>query len=137
MPRPLYLLINPFILAVFLAIWSDTAVAKSASEIDAQANQAIKQLYAESSAAKELGAKASGILIFPDITKGGLIIGAEYGEGVLRVADASQGYYSSTSGSIGLQIGISSRSLVIMFMTDEALKNFPVATAGRLVLMPM
>ena len=124
MHRFLRILTRPFILTLLVAAWSSTATANSAAEIDAGANQAIERLYKESSAAKELGAKASGILIFPDITKGGLIIGGEYGEGVLRVADASQGYYSSTSGSIGLQIGISSRSLVIMFMTDEALKKF-------------
>jgi lipid-binding SYLF domain-containing protein len=40
----------------------------------------------------------------------------------------SQGYYSSASGSIGLQLGISSRSLVIMFMTDEALTEFTGST---------
>ena len=66
-------------------------------------------------------------MVFPDITKGGLIIGGEYGEGALRVDGKTQGYYSSASASIGLQIGISSRSLVIMFMTDEALKEFTSA----------
>ena len=124
MPRPLYLLVQPMILLLLVVIWSDTAAAESAAEIDAKANQAIERLYKESSAAKELGAKASGILIFPDITKAGLIVGGEYGEGVLRVSGAPRGYYSSTSGSIGLQIGVSSRSLVFMFMTEEALKKF-------------
>ena len=52
------------------------------------------------------------------------MIGGEYGEGALRVNGKTQGYYNSASGSIGLQIGLSSRSLVIMFMTDEALKKF-------------
>ncbi len=51
-------------------------------------------------------------------------MGGEYGEGALRVGGKTQGYYSSASGSIGLQIGISSRSMIIMFMTDQALKEF-------------
>ena len=46
------------------------------------------------------------------------------GEGALRVSGKTQGYYSSASGSIGLQLGISSRSMVIMFMTEQALKKF-------------
>ena len=50
------------------------------------------------------------------------------GEGVLRVNGKSQGYYSSASGSLGLQLGISSRSLVFMFMTEEALKAFTSAS---------
>ncbi len=103
-------------------------LAKTAQEIDAETNQALERLYAESSAAKELGAKARGILIFPSITKGGVIVGGEYGEGALRVDGKTEGYYSSASGSIGLQLGISTRSLVIMFMTEDALQNFTKAS---------
>lgn len=110
--------------ALPLAIGAVSVSAKTADEIDAEANQALDTLYSESSAAKELGAKARGILVFPSITKGGVIVGGEYGEGVLRVDDKSQGYYSSASGSIGLQLGISSRSLVFMFMTDDSLQKF-------------
>ena len=124
MPRPLYIVMYPFVLCLLVAVWHGTAAAETAAEIDAKANQAIERLYKESSAAKELGAKVSGILIFPDITKGGLIVGGEYGEGVLRVSGAPRGYYSRTSGSLGLQIGVSSRSLVFMFMTEEALQKF-------------
>jgi lipid-binding SYLF domain-containing protein len=117
-------LIAALALSISIALGTGPASAKSAAEIDAEANQALETLYKESSAAKELGAKASGILVFPSITKGGFIVGGEYGEGVLRVDGESQGYYSSASGSVGLQLGISSRSLVIMFMTKEALKDF-------------
>ena len=112
------------ILNLLVIISSNPVLAESAEEIDAGSNQALDTLYTESSAAKELGPKARGILVFPSITKGGLIVGGEYGEGALRVDGKTQGYYSSASGSIGLQIGISSRSLVIMFMTDEALQDF-------------
>ena len=117
-----------FIAAVTLSlvalVGASPLSAKSAAEIDAETNQALETLYKESSAAKELGAKANGILVFPNITKGGIIVGGEYGEGALRVDGKTAGYYSSASGSIGLQLGISSRSLVIMFMTEEALKTF-------------
>jgi lipid-binding SYLF domain-containing protein len=118
MTRIFRALISTLILSLLVLVSSDPAFAKSAEEIDSDT------LYAESSAAKELGAKAQGILVFPSITKGGLIVGGEYGEGALRVDGKTQGYYSSASGSIGLQIGISSRSLVIMFMTGDALKEF-------------
>ena len=112
------------ILSLLIVVSSDPASATSAEEIEAETNQALDTLYAESAAAKEMGAKAKGILVFPSITKGGLIVGGEYGEGALRVDGKTQGYYSSASGSIGLQLGISSRSLVIMYMTEEALNQF-------------
>lgn len=117
-------LMATLLVSALLALGSGPASANSAAEIDAEADQALDTLYKESSAAKELGAKASGILIFPSITKGGIIVGGEYGEGVLRVHGEQNTYYSSASGSIGLQLGLSSRSLVIMFMTGDALADF-------------
>lgn len=117
-------LIFSFVLGLVILAGSHRAEAKSAAEIDAEVKQALAQLYEESSAAKELGAKANGILVMPGITKGGFIVGGEYGEGSLLVGGATQGYYSSASGSIGFQIGIASRSMVIMFMTEKALKKF-------------
>ena len=127
MARAVHTLIGTVILSLLVVVGSDQAIAKSAQEIDAETNEVLDTLYGQSSAAKELGAKARGILVFPSITKGGLIVGGEYGEGALRVDGKTHGYYSSASGSIGLQIGISSRSLVIMFMTDQALKEFTSA----------
>ena len=124
MARIVRALITTAILSLLVVVSSDPASAESAEEIDAGATQALEKLYAESSAAKELGAKSVGILVFPSITKGGFIIGGEYGEGALRVSGKTQGYYSSASASFGLQFGISTRSLVIMFMTDQALKKF-------------
>ena len=97
MPRVVRTLISTVILSLLVVVSSDPASAKSAGEIDAETNQALDTLYAQSSAAKELGAKSLGILVFPSITKGGLIVGGEYGEGALRVDGKTQGYYSSAS----------------------------------------
>lgn len=131
MARPLrFLSVLAFVLFLPLAspalplVGASQALAASEAEIDAEVKEAMAQLYSESSAAKELGGKAYGILCFPSITKGGFIIGGEYGEGSLVVGEETKGYYNSASGSLGLQIGISSRSLVIMFMTEEALTKF-------------
>ena len=124
MHRCLHLLINSVLVAVLVVVRPNTAAAESASKIDLRANLALSQLYSESSVAKELGARASGILVFPIIFKGGLFFVADYGKGVLRVANSSQGYYNVTASSIGVQIGLSTRSLVIMFMTEEVLAKF-------------
>lgn len=104
------------------------AAESSAAEIDANATEALNELYGESEAAKSLGDRAAGMLIFPEVTKGGLIVGGEYGEGALRVSGKTVAYYSLASGSIGLQAGLQSRSQVIMFMTEEALSKFRAAS---------
>jgi len=57
------------------------AFAASAKEIDSGVSKALKTLYAENATAKSLGKKAKAILVFPNIVKGGLIVGGQYGEG--------------------------------------------------------
>jgi len=54
----------------------------------------------------------------------GIGLGAESGEGVLRVGGQTVAYYRTTSGSIGLQLGAQAKSIVIAFMTKESLKKF-------------
>lgn len=64
------------------------------------------------------------MLVFPTIIKAGIGIGAEYGEGALLVRGRTAGYYNCLSGSIGFQLGAQARSVVILFMTEEALAKF-------------
>jgi lipid-binding SYLF domain-containing protein len=94
------------------------------AKIDAGADAALSELYAEDPAARTLADRAKGIAIFPDIVKGGLGVGAETGDGVLQVGGQPVGYYNTTSASIGLQAGAQSYSQVLMFLTDEALAGF-------------
>jgi lipid-binding SYLF domain-containing protein len=60
----------------------------------------------------------------PGVIKAGLIVGGEYGEGALRVAGKTVSYYNLAAGSVGLQIGGEARDIIIMFMTDNVLKQF-------------
>ena len=79
---------------------------------------------AENAAARDLAKDAKGVAIFPGIIKGGLIVGGETGDGVLRVGGDTEAYYNVSSASIGLQAGGQSYSQVLMFLTDEALTGF-------------
>lgn len=100
----------------------------SASEqrqsLDSAANATLSRLYESSSQAKELVARAKGVLVFPDVLSGSFIIGAEHGKGVLRVDGVNAGYYSTTAGSIGFQAGAQSKAMILLFMTDDALNKF-------------
>jgi len=111
-------------LMLFGLVVSAASFAASKAEIDASVSKAMKQFYALNAKNKELAGKAAGMLVFPRITKAGAGIAGEYGEGVLQVKGKTVGYYSIASGSIGLTLGISDRSEVIMFMTKAALDNF-------------
>lgn len=100
------------------------AWAASRAELDAQVREATQNLYRTSPAAKELAEKASGMLIFPSVIKGGLVVGAEYGEGALLVGEHTVSYYNIASASIGLQLGVQEKSVAILFMTSDSLAKF-------------
>jgi len=101
--------------------------AASATEINADANATLRSFVGQYSSARELGRKAAGILVFPSVIKAGLGFGGEYGEGVLIVKGEPAGYYNIISASFGFQLGVQSRSVIIMFMTEEALAGFKKA----------
>jgi lipid-binding SYLF domain-containing protein len=73
---------------------------------------------------RELIARAAGVLVFPRALSAGLVVGGEFGNGELRVKDQFAGYYRTTTGSLGLQIGAQSRALVFLFMTQDSLNKF-------------
>jgi lipid-binding SYLF domain-containing protein len=96
------------------------AKAASADEINRNAVNALKQLYAKSDAAKALGEKAKAILVFPAITKAGFIVGGQFGEGVLIKDGRAVTYYNTVSASYGLQAGIQKYGYAMFLMTDSA-----------------
>lgn len=97
------------------------ARAASAAEIDRDAKTALEGLYAKSPAAKALGKKAKGILVFPGITKGGFLVGGQYGEGALFKGGKTVGYYNTVQLSYGLQIGLQKYGYALFLMTDSAM----------------
>lgn len=98
--------------------------AKTAKEIDASVDVAIQRFYKQVKGAKEFVKASKGMLVMPNVVKGAFIIGGEYGEGALRVGGKSVDYYNTISGSIGFQFGGQAKDIILLFMTDEALKQF-------------
>jgi len=99
-----------------------TSMAATAAEINRDVNVALSDLYRSTPAAKKMAGIAKGILVFPDIIKGGFIIGGQYGEGALRVGGKTQGYYRSVAASYGLQIGAQKFGYALFFLSDDDLK---------------
>jgi lipid-binding SYLF domain-containing protein len=117
--------LSRMLLAAALVMFvSAPAFASSKEEIDAEVKEALATLYKQSSAAKDLAAKAAGILVFPKITKAGIGVGGEYGEGSLLIGGKTSGYYSSAAGSIGFQLGVQQKAQAIMFMSQKELDKF-------------
>ncbi len=101
-----------------------SAWSASKIEIDARVKGAMQKLYIDAPEARELAGKAAGILVFPRVYKAGFGFGGKFGEGALLINGATAQYYRVASGSIGFQVGVQSRSEVLMFMTAQSLRAF-------------
>lgn len=121
--------LTAFIVLVMLTMASTffvtkTAYAASAVEIDIGVKETLKRFREEIAGGNEFLARAKGVLVFPTVIKAGFGIGGEYGEGALVVGGKTVAYYSTAAASIGLQLGAQSKSVVLVFMTNDALTNF-------------
>lgn len=110
-----------FYAVIMVSIIQQPAFADSAAEIDKEVQIGLTQLYGTSPQAKELSKIAKGILVFPDVLKAGLLVGAQYGEGALLENGKTVGYYNTVAASYGLQAGVQSFGYAMFLMTDDAL----------------
>jgi lipid-binding SYLF domain-containing protein len=105
--------------------WLSTpASAASPQEIDAGVDEALVRFEKEVANGKNFLASSKGVLVFPSVIKAGLGIGGEYGEGALRIAGKTVDYYSTAAGSVGLQAGGQMKTVVVVFLDADALKQF-------------
>jgi lipid-binding SYLF domain-containing protein len=90
--------------------------------VDREVEVALAKLYAQSPSARAMGEKAKGILVFPNIAKGGFVVGGQYGEGALLEDGKTSGYYSTIQLSYGLQAGVQQYGYALFFMTASAMQ---------------
>jgi lipid-binding SYLF domain-containing protein len=80
---------------------------------------------------------AKGVLIFPQVIKGGFIFGGSGGTGIFLVRDEKTGnwsepaFYTMGSGTFGLQIGGEAAQVVMLAMTRKAIDS-PFSSSFKL-----
>ncbi|MGB5721357.1 MAG: YSC84-related protein [Woeseiaceae bacterium] len=109
---------------VVAMVFTTSVLAASADKINRESDKALQVFSEQIDGADVFLSQAAGYLVFPKVYKIGVGVGAETGEGVLRVGGSTVAYYRTTSGSIGLQLGAQAKSIVIAFMTRESLDKF-------------
>jgi lipid-binding SYLF domain-containing protein len=67
---------------------------------------------------------AYGYVVFPEVGKGGLIIGGAYGRGIVYEQGRMIGYADITQATVGLQAGGQTFAEVIAFQNKAALDRF-------------
>jgi lipid-binding SYLF domain-containing protein len=107
-----------------LALVATAALAADTAAINAKVPATLAKFYALSSNNKILVHGAAAVLVFPDVTKGGIGVGGEHGDGVLQEKGKNVGYYSISGASIGATFGLSHHSEVIVFNTPASRDKF-------------
>lgn len=128
------------VVAAAAVMYATPAPAASASELAKDGQAALSKLYAKNPKAKEIGAKAVGILVFPSIVKAGIGVSGQYGEGVLFRGGKPVAYYSTAGAAIGLQLGAQAYGYAMFFLSEETLayldksQGFEVGVGPSVVL---
>jgi lipid-binding SYLF domain-containing protein len=121
--EPLQRMLTLGLVAVALSIGT-VALALDTAALDQEVAATLDHFYALNPQNKSLVDSAAGVLVFPSVTKAGVGVGGEHGSGALLEKGKTVGYYSTSGASVGLTLGASRHSEVILFKTPEALNKF-------------
>lgn len=99
-------------------------VNNSGAKTENLSNLTLEEVFKLDPDTKSIYEKAAGVLIMPKVSKASFLLGGSYGEGVLKIGNATVDFYSIASASYGLQVGAQQSSHILFFMTKEALRDF-------------
>lgn len=108
----------------------------SRSQIASDSRHALDELYAKNSTARKLGRSATGVLVFPKIVKGGLVVGAEGGNGALFTHGEVSAYYQTAGASYGLQAGVQEFGYALFLMNNSEVRNLNEAKGWEVGASP-
>ena len=109
---------------LLMLLFAGLVLAASADKLNRESDKTLELFRGEVNGAQLFLDQAVGYLVFPRVIKVGAVIGGETGEGVLRVDGQTIEYYRVSAGSIGFQLGVQAKSIVIAFMTKQSLQKF-------------
>lgn len=108
--------------AAFLGMGS--FLAQAAENLQAEAQQTINRFVQEDPGIKKLMDKSSGYAVYPEVVKGGLIIGGQHGKGIVYEQGRAVGETSVSGGSIGATAGGVAFREIICFQNPGSLQDF-------------
>ena len=130
--RPMRLLLAP---AAGLLLVGSTASAQRYSEGYSAEGQRIEQSVEvlqtltnarDGDIPGDLLERAEGVVVIPSFVRGGLIVGAEHGDGIMSMREpngrgwSAPAFVSLSGGSVGAEIGLQATDLVLLVMNRDA-----------------
>lgn len=111
-------------LLLFFTLLPGQLFAASAEELEITVDATIDIFNERIKGGREFLERSKGVLVFPNIVKAGFIVGGEYGEGAMRIRGRTVDYYRTAGASFGFQFGAQTKSLILVFLEDDALNDF-------------
>jgi len=96
--------------------------------LEASAEATLEAMKTPDPGLRNLLDSAYGYAVFPDIGKGGVVVGAAYGRGVLYEHGRMTGYVELNQGSIGAQLGAQTFSELVAFHDNYAVDRLKAGT---------
>ncbi len=97
---------------------------KKEHQLQEDANELKQKMLTKDPSISEFFANSKGYVIFPKVGKGGFVVGAAYGKGVVYENNQHIGFASLKQLDIGLQIGGKTYGEIVFFETKRALNEF-------------
>lgn len=94
------------------------------ANLEDEATAALNRLQRADPGLGDVLANAYGYVIFPDVGKGGIVVGGAYGKGVVYEQGRQTGYADLTQGTIGAQLGGQTFTELIVFESRESMDRF-------------
>lgn len=120
-------LICAFVAMPLVLLSPAPVAAQGHPELVASAQAALNRLKAQVPLAATLEKRALAILVFPEVTKAGFLIGGEYGNGVMLKGGRFAGHYNTAGISYGLQAGAQTFGYALFLMNESALRALDAA----------
>jgi lipid-binding SYLF domain-containing protein len=116
--------LNLLLAVLFIAAVSPVFSVAASGDLRADADTAIKNLQRADSTLTNRLCNSAGYAVFPKVGKGGFILGAEHGNGIVYKEGKPIGEATLTEINVGPQVGGVTFYEIIFFETAEALANF-------------
>jgi lipid-binding SYLF domain-containing protein len=116
--------LNPLLASLFFITLSPVFTVTAGGDLRTEAETALKNLQSADSTLTNLLSNSAGYAVFPRVGKGGFIVGAEHGNGIVFEKGKPVGKVTLTEINVGPQAGGEAFYEIIFFETAEALTDF-------------
>src|SRR5262245_25315938 len=103
------------LMMMFVACGGSPKTAAEQQDKFREANATLQSMLTRDPSLRPLLDQSAGYVVFPSIGKGGLVVGAAHGRGVLYEHGRPTGFVTLDQGSLGAQIGAQTFSELVVF----------------------